>query len=187
MKAIFQKQSIPNQLTALRMALSVSLLFLPFLSGWFLFVYLFAGISDLLDGFLARRWNAQTPLGAKLDSAADFLLCGVVLYRLLTSYPIPLWIMLWIAGIALLRLAAVATCYMRFRQLAFLHTFANKATGFLILCFPFLLRYFGLTTTAILLCTGASVSALEELLIQLTQKRLDLNIPSIFTNIKKSA
>ena len=162
------------------MALAVSLLFFPFLSGWFLFAYLLAGISDILDGFFARRWNVSSSFGAKLDSAADFLLCGVLLYRLLCSYRIPLWITLWIAGIALLRLAALLTCYARFRQFAFLHTFANKATGFLLLCLPYVLRFLGLTTTAILLCAVASVSALEELLIQLTHKRLDFNIQSIF-------
>ena len=186
MNTLFQKQSIPNHLTALRMVFAVSLLFLPFLSGWFLFAYLLAGISDILDGFFARRWNVSSSFGAKFDSAADFLLCGVLLFRLLCSYQIPQRITLWIAGIALIRLAALATCYTRFRQLAFLHTYANKVTGFLLLCFPYLLHFFGLTTTAILLCTVASVSSLEELLLQLTLRQLDLNRPSIFSSKAKT-
>ena len=179
-----QKRFIPNFLTLLRMALAISLLFFPFLSGWFLFAYLLAGISDILDGFFARRWNVSSSFGAKLDSAADFLLCCVLLYRLLCSYRIPLWITFWIAGIALLRLAALATCYVRFQQFAFLHTYSNKATGFLLLCFPYLLRFFGLTTTAILLCAVASVSALEELLIQLTSCSLQLNRPTIILRFR---
>lgn len=179
MHKLFSKKTIPNCLTVVRMALAVSLLFLPFLTGWFLLVYLLAGLSDILDGFLARRWNVSSSFGAKLDSAADFLLCGVLVFRVLTAYQIPLWITIWIAGIATLRLLALAVCRVRFRQFAFLHTYANKATGFLLLCFPFLLRLWGLVPTAVLLCAVASVSALEELLIQLTRKKLDLNIKTI--------
>lgn len=161
------------------MGLAVLLLFLPLLSVWFLSVYLMAGITDALDGFLARRWNVVTQFGAKLDSAADFLLFGVLLFRVIATLQIPTWITLLIAGIALLRLSALATCYAKFRQFAFLHTYANKVTGILLFCFPFLLRFVGLVPTAALLCAVSSVSALEELLIQLIHKPLDLNIKSI--------
>lgn len=174
------KNKIPNALTVLRMALAVSLLFLPLLSNWFLLVYLLAGVSDVLDGFLARRWGATSRFGAKLDSAADFLLCGVLLFLFLPVFEWPLWSLLWVSAIALLRLITLSTCYFKFHQLAFLHTYANKVTGFLLLCFPFLLRFMGLNATTILLCTVASLSALEELLIDLTRKQLDPNIKSIF-------
>jgi len=175
------KSNIPNLLTVLRMALAISLLFLPLLSGWFLLVYLLAGVSDILDGFLARRWGATSRFGAKLDSAADFLLCGVLLFLFLPAFHWPLWSLLWVGAIALLRLITLATCYLKFHHLAFLHTYANKATGFLLLCFPFLLRFLGLETTAILLCAVASVSAAEELLILLTSPTLRLNQPTIFS------
>jgi len=175
------KRSIPNILTIFRMALAVSLLFLPLLSGIFLIVYLLAGLSDILDGTLARRWNVTSQFGAKLDSAADFLLCGILLYLFLPAFAWPSWALIWVAVIALLRLITLSTCYFKFHQVAFLHTYANKATGFLLLCFPFLLRFLGLETTAVLLCTVASLSAIEELLIQFTSDTLQLNKPTIFS------
>ncbi len=175
------KHSIPNLLTVLRMALAVSLLFLPLLSGWFLLVYLLAGISDVLDGFLARRWGSTSRLGAGLDSAADFLLCGVLLFLFLPAYHWPVWALVWVGAIALLRLIALSTCYFKFHQLAFLHTYANKATGFLLLCFPFLFWLLGLDRTAVFLCALATVSAAEELLILLTSDTLRLNQPTIFS------
>ncbi len=175
------KSNIPNALTVLRITLAITLLFLPLLSGWFLLVYLLAGLSDVLDGFLARRWGTTSRFGAKLDSAADFLLCGVLLFLFLPAFHWPLWALLWVGAIALMRLITLATCYFRFHQLAFLHTYANKATGFLLLCFPFLLRFLGLEPTAILLCAVASMSAAEELLILLTSSTLRLNQPTIFS------
>ena len=175
------KNNIPNALTVLRMVLAVSLVFLPLLSGWFLIVYLLAGLSDLLDGFLARRLGVSSRFGAMLDSTADFLFCGVLLFLFLPAFHWPLWALLWAAAIALLRLTALAICYVKFRKLAFLHTYANKATGFLLLCFPFLLRFLGLNATAILLCAVATVSAAEELVILLTSGALRLNRSSIFS------
>ena len=175
------KNNIPNALSVLRMALAVLLLFPPLLSARFLIVYLLAGLSDLLDGFLARRMGVSSRLGAMLDSAADFLLCAVLLYLFLPAYDWPIWAILWACVIALLRMASLAVCYRKFCKLAFLHTYANKATGFLLLCFPFLLRFFGLTTTAAVLCAVATVSAVEELLIMLISGTLRLNRPSVFS------
>lgn len=174
------KQLIPNCITALRIALSVALAFVPLLSPLFLSIYLFAGFSDMLDGYLARKWGVSTKLGAYLDSAADFFLCAVLLYRFLPAYAWPIWALFWIGGITLLRLVSLFVCYRKFRRFTFLHTYANKATGFLLLCFPFLLRFCGMETTVILLCSAAALSASEELMILIKAKRLNLNQTSIF-------
>ena len=178
---LFVRQKIPNLLTLLRMALGVSLLFLPLLSDWFLFVYLLAGLSDVLDGFLARRWGVESLFGARLDSAADFLLCVVLLVRFIPAYDWPRWAILWVIGIALVRLASLLVSFLRFKNAAFLHTIANKMTGFLLLCFPFFLRYVGLNITAFFLCVLASLSALEELLLMFTMRTFQPDRPTIFS------
>ena len=174
------KQILPNALTVLRIALSIALAFLPLLSPPFLSIYLLAGFSDMLDGYLARRWSVSTKLGAYLDSAADFFLCAVLLYRFLPAYAWPIWALFWVGGIALLRLVSLFVCYLKFRRFTFLHTYANKATGFLLLCFPFLLRFFGMQPTVILLCSTAPLSALEELMILIKAKRLNPDQTSLF-------
>jgi len=159
------------------------LLFRP-LSVWFFVLYLLACMSDLLDGFFARRFRAESNFGARLDSAADFLLCVVLLILFLPYYRWPLWIILWISGIGLVRVAAALICFVRFKTLAFLHTYSNKATGILLVLFPVLLWLLGLDVTGILLCSVATLSAMEELLLQLTAKSLDLNRISLFTKAK---
>ena len=67
-----------NQLTLLRMLLIpafVILVVYGFL-GWALVVFATAGITDGLDGLIARRTGQKTSLGAWLDPMADKLLAG---------------------------------------------------------------------------------------------------------------
>ena len=70
--------TLANQLTMLRMLLvpAFVLLMLYGRFGWALLTFIFAGITDLLDGLAARRTGGQTNLGAWLDPIADKLLIG---------------------------------------------------------------------------------------------------------------
>ena len=45
--------------------------------------YLIAGLTDMLDGILARRWGVESKFGARLDSLADFVFVLAVGYKLL--------------------------------------------------------------------------------------------------------
>ena len=179
------KKRLPNILTLFRIFGAAALLFLAPLKPPFLAVYFLCGVSDILDGFLARRWKVSSHAGALLDSVADFVLVAVLLYVFIPYYNWPNWILIWIASIALVRIAALIVCRIRFRKFAFLHTVSNKATGTALLCFPFLLWLFGLNPTAILLGCLASLSALEELTIQIVSAHLNRDIISIF-HINKS-
>jgi len=68
--------TIANQLTLLRMLLipAFVLLIVYGYSGAALLVFIFAGLTDALDGLIARKSNQRTTLGAWLDPAADKLL-----------------------------------------------------------------------------------------------------------------
>lgn len=173
------KKYLPNVLTILRIVCSFILLLLPAMSTWFLFIYLLAGLSDMLDGYFARRFHTQSELGARLDSAADFLLCVVILVVLIPFYHWPLWVILWIFAIAVIRLVALLICYLRFRQFAFLHTNLNKATGLLLFLSPVFFWLFGLNATAIILCLVATISAMEELMIELRSDQLNPDCRSL--------
>jgi cardiolipin synthase len=81
----------PNQLTLVRLA------FLPFIIiemfegryGWGLLLFLLAGLSDGLDGLLARRLHQQTLLGQYLDPIADKMLLSTVFMVLSILHKIP--------------------------------------------------------------------------------------------------
>jgi cardiolipin synthase (CMP-forming) len=90
--------TIANQLTMLRMAL-VPLLVILVLSRqlqWALVVFVVAGVTDLLDGLIARLGDQRTTLGAMLDPVADKILLSASFLALTWSpgltRPIPLWL-----------------------------------------------------------------------------------------------
>ena len=70
----------PNALTVLRLGLAAWFPLAP--EGWRVWVVLAAGLTDLLDGWLARRFGLSTWVGALLDAIADKLLTLVVLVSL---------------------------------------------------------------------------------------------------------
>lgn len=87
---------IPNIITILRILLVIPIMVLLIRQEYrtVLVFFAIAGLSDGVDGFLARRYNWRTALGALLDPLADkFLLVGVYLV-LGWSGLIPFWLML---------------------------------------------------------------------------------------------
>ena len=61
------------------MVTALFLLFLPLGSVRFLAVYTLAGLTDALDGWLARKTGTASPFGARLDSIADLLFYGILI------------------------------------------------------------------------------------------------------------
>ena len=66
--------TVPDLFTYLRILCAVVLLFLVPLSPVYLAIYALSGVSDALDGYLARKLNQASVWGARLDSTADLLL-----------------------------------------------------------------------------------------------------------------
>lgn len=64
-------KNVPNEITIFRILLSISLFFIKPFSSLFLVIYLLCGFSDMIDGYIARKMNATSKLGAILDSIAD--------------------------------------------------------------------------------------------------------------------
>ena len=71
--------TIPNKLTIVRILLTAVIAFFLFMPGWLsktaaLAAFLIAGLTDWLDGYLARRWHQTSAMGALLDPIADKVL-----------------------------------------------------------------------------------------------------------------
>ena len=123
---------IPNILSASRIALCLPLLLVDAMTMPFWVLYVIAGMTDMLDGFLARRWGVESNFGARLDSLADFVFVLAVGYKLFPWLKLPdeLWMM--IGFIALVKVGNAISSYVIKHKIAFLHTKANKLTGFLL-------------------------------------------------------
>ncbi|MDO3386366.1 CDP-diacylglycerol--glycerol-3-phosphate 3-phosphatidyltransferase [Gilvimarinus sp. SDUM040013] len=84
--------TLANRLTLLRIALIplfVLVFFLPFQGAHFLAALIFsaAAITDWADGYVARKYNQSTKLGAFLDPVADKLMVVIALVLLVTLHP----------------------------------------------------------------------------------------------------
>lgn len=173
-------KNVPNIITTTRIIGSLILLFIEPFSIAFFIVYVLCGLSDVVDGYIARCMRCDSNTGAALDSVADFILVAVLLIVILPVLPWSLLVLYWIAAIALVRFVSLLIGFARYRVFAFLHTYANKATGFALFCFPFLYFFVGFPISAILLCGIAGLSAVEELGIMATSRTLDRDAKSIF-------
>ena len=119
---------IPNLLSASRIALCLPLLLVDAMTLPFWVLYVIAGTTDMLDGFLARRWGLESKFGARLDSLADFVFVIAVGYKLFPYLKLPTALWMMIGLIALIKVVNVISSL----QIEFLHTKANKLTGFLL-------------------------------------------------------
>jgi CDP-diacylglycerol--glycerol-3-phosphate 3-phosphatidyltransferase len=122
----------PNVISAFRIAGSTGLLFCH-VTGWpFWTLYVLCGVSDVFDGWLARKLHAETNAGAILDSVADtvFVVCCAI--RLLPVLEIPTWLWIWAGVIVLIKIVNQVSALAVKKQFCFPHTQANKLTGLLL-------------------------------------------------------
>ena len=124
--------NLPNLLSASRIALCLPLLMVDAMTVPFWVLYVVAGVTDMLDGFLARRWGVESRFGARLDSVADFVFVLAVGYKLFPWLKLPAALWMMIGLIALVKIVNAVSSYVVNHKVAFLHTKANKLTGFLL-------------------------------------------------------
>lgn len=179
--------SIANCITSLRLIGAIILIFTKTFSMPFYIIYTICGVSDVLDGTIARMTGSASDFGSKLDSVSDLTFYTImmlkVLPRLIEILPLSVWI---IVGIILgLRVASYVTAAVKYKKFASLHTYLNKLTGAAVFSVPYL---FMLQPYTIVLCIAVAIigaiSTAEELLMHLMSTDYDSSAHTIF-QIKK--
>ena len=149
-------------ITGARISCSVALLFCPVFSPPFYILYLIAGLTDMIDGAVARKTGTASEFGAKLDTAADFVLVAVCLGKLLPKLSAPLWLWLWIGGIALIKAVNLLSGYILQKRLVAMHTVMNKVTGLLLFALPLTLQAANISCSGTAACLAATFAAVQE-------------------------
>lgn len=123
---------LPNVISVLRVAGSIGLLFCD-VAGWmFWALYALCGISDMVDGWLARRLHAESNIGAILDSVSDILFVACCAIRLSPVLVIPTWLWIWAGIIAIIKIVNQISALIVYKRFCFPHILANKLTGLLL-------------------------------------------------------
>jgi len=151
-----------NTITFFRIAASIVLLSCPVFSPAFYVFYIAAGLSDMLDGFVARKTDTVSKLGARLDTIADFVLVVVCLVKLLPVLRIPAWLYIWIGIIALIKVVNIVSGFTVQKRFVAVHSVMNKATGVLLFLLPLTILVFPLKYSAIVVCAVATFAAIQE-------------------------
>ena len=133
-----------NIITGIRIICSIALVFFPAFSPAFYTLYIVAGISDMIDGVVARKMGTVSEFGTKLDTAADFILVVVCLIKLIPIIHVPKWLIIWIIIIAVIKAINLISGYVTRIEIVVLHTVMNKVTGILLFVLPLTLTFIDL-------------------------------------------
>ena len=155
-------RSLANCITAIRILCSIALLFFPAFSTGFYVLYITAGISDMVDGWVARRTHTASELGAKLDTIADIVFVIVCLVILLPVLNIPVWLWVLIGIIALIKVINIISGFIVQKRFVSVHSTMNKVTGLLLFIFPLTLSFIDLKYSAAVICIFATFAAIQE-------------------------
>lgn len=143
--------TIPNLLSVVRLLLVPVFLWLvlgPKQDEWALLVLVFSGITDYLDGKLARRFNQTSALGAILDPVADRLFILAVVVGLWMRDIIPWWLMLVLPLRDVFLFSLVPFLRTRGYSSLPVHFLGKAATAALLYALPLLLLGDGVGTVA---------------------------------------
>ena len=151
-----------NTITLFRIAAGIVLLFCPAFSPAFYALYIAAGLSDMLDGFVARKTDTVSKLGARLDTMADFVFVVVCLIKLLPVLHIPAWLYAWIGIIALIKVVNIISGLAVQKRFVTVHSIMNKATGALLFLLPLTISAVPLKFSAVIVCAAATFTAIQE-------------------------
>lgn len=156
-----QKQ-IANIITFCRIPGSIGLLFCPVFSACFFGLYIFCGLTDMVDGTIARKTGAVSEFGSSLDTVADFLFVISSFAKLVPVIRIPVWTWVWVAVIAVVKLVNLVWGFTQTKQIPALHTIANKATGLCLFLLPLTISFVDLQYTTPMVCIIATIAAIQE-------------------------
>ena len=153
---------IANLITSCRILCSIGILCFPAFSQKFYIMYFLCGFSDMIDGTIARKTNAVSEFGSKLDTIADFVFVVVCLIKLLPLVYISAWLWIWIAVIAVIKATNVVWGFVCRKKLVDYHSVFNKATGLLLFLLPFTLQSVEPTYSFAVVCIIATIAAFQE-------------------------
>lgn len=155
-------KNLANIITGLRIFCSILMIFCPVFSLQFYITYLTCGISDMIDGTVARITNNSTKFGEQFDSIADIIFIATATTKLLPTIHIPNWLWIWITIIAIIKIGNITLRFLRTKKLIFPHTIMNKITGLFLFILPLTLSFIEIEYSATIACFIATFAATKE-------------------------
>lgn len=189
---------IPNALSIARILLALALLPITYftesgaLGLAFMIVYISAGLTDMVDGRIARKFGWTSKIGANLDGSADYFFIAVALVTIVPALDFNLLSYGIIIGFVALKVFGMIVGYLHYGQLMMMHTRLSKFGAFAAFLFPIvyvLIDHFaaaGVNENTVFIFLGAYVYTflLEEIAINVTMPYPKRDISGIFEALR---
>jgi len=155
---------IPNALSITRILLIIAFIVIAVIDSAIapiaMILFVVAGLTDMLDGPIARRVNNATELGAELDSLADHFMIIVAVFVLIPAMNLWSWLTPVVWVVLASKLISLVPAFIKHRKIFFIHTTLSKITA--ILLFLGAIIYFSLYS---FVSTQAAITVLNIYLV----------------------
>lgn len=176
---------LPNLITLSRIVSALFLLPIHDFSTAFFAVYTYCGVSDILDGLLARKLKVTNERGARLDSIADIVFYAVTVYKIFPVLYSILTPSIWyiVLTALLIRIISYAVAVIKYRRFASMHTYMNKLTGFLVFAVPYIVFKPFAMPICLIISVVAVLAAAEELFIHISAGEYNADRKALFADV----
>ena len=157
------KALLANCITLSRILFSILMLASSPNAFTFALLYLLCGVTDVLDGFAARKLHIESEIGEMLDSAADLFFACIYAVKILPLMDIPFWIWIWTVIIAVIKITGILVASKKAHKLLIKHSFGNRFTGILLFLLPVSVFITDVKYTATLVCIAATGTVIKEI------------------------
>lgn len=169
------KKQIANIISFSRIIASVVLFFFSAITNVFLYIYIYCGFTDFIDGKIARKFESESIFGSIIDTIGDVLMYVALAKVLIIQNLIPLWFY-FIEGVAVVLFLISATiAKIKSGKFYFVHSRFGKLMGASMFVLPFAMRFFNASIWIGVICSVSNIAAIESIYIQAKQK--DANTP----------
>lgn len=155
-------KNVANYISVSRIIMSIILFVTETFSIAFYIIYIYCGISDMLDGFIARKSKNESKIGARLDSTSDIIFVIVAMIKILPVLNLTNRIIIWVVFIVFIKIVNVTCSYIYYKKILLPHTIANKITGFILFIIPFIIINTNPIIFEIIICGIATFAAVQE-------------------------
>ena len=153
---------MPNIITLFRAVGAACLLVFGVNSIAFWVIYFVCGLSDMLDGYLARRLRCESKTGALLDSLADIVFVACCCWKLIPVLTFPKWLWIWAGLIVAIKVINQISALVIYKKCFFPHTIANKVTGALLFLGVPLTVFLESAVPMVIIALVATFAAIQE-------------------------
>lgn len=157
-----KKLNTANCITACRFIFSIAILLCRIPSPQLFCIYSAAGITDILDGWVARRMKTETLFGSKLDTVADMVFVFACIIKFIPFFHLPDWTLFWIGLIGLIKISNIVYEWRTEKHFLAYHSGLNKIAGVLLFLLPFSILIDKLKICVLIDCGVATIASVQE-------------------------